>query len=289
MKRFVFLFALIFTAACSSTQEDKTNENQELRIITAGGTISEIVAALGLQNQIIATDRTSTFPKDLQQLPSIGYRNQIKAEGILSLNPYLVLIEEGYLNQEVVDQLQSTEIEIKQFQKPSSAEETLAMIEAIAIFFDLKEEGDSIIASVKKDLQELEEYKQASTDCGTALFVMARGPESLFMAGKESFATAMFDLAGVNSVVADFENFVPLTPEALISMNPDHIVLFESGLESLGGKAGLSKIPGMTETSAFQKDQIVALDGLYISGFGPRVGNAALDLAKAMRTPKNTP
>ncbi|MFC3416985.1 hypothetical protein [Algoriphagus hitonicola] len=45
----------------------------------------------------------------------------------------------------------------------------------------------------------------------------------------------------------------------------------------------------MTETIAFQKDQILALDGLYISGFGPRVGNAALDLAKAMRTPKTTP
>ncbi|MFC3416986.1 heme/hemin ABC transporter substrate-binding protein [Algoriphagus hitonicola] len=238
MKRLVFLFFLILSASCGTSEEAKSKASQERRIITAGGTISEIVAALGLQDQITATDRTSTFPAELQELPSIGYRNQIKAEGILSLNPSLVLIEEGYLNQEVIDQLQSAKIEIQQFQKPSSAEETLVMIEAVSNFFDLKEKGDSIISSVKKDLQKLEEYKQASTNSGTALFVMARGPESLFMAGKGSFATAMFDLAGVNSVAADFENFVPLTPEALIAMNPDHIVLFESGLESLGEKRG---------------------------------------------------
>ncbi|WP_297336261.1 ABC transporter substrate-binding protein [Algoriphagus sp.] len=288
MKRLGFLFALILTAACGSSPQEKKAENQEQRIITAGGTISEIVAALGLQDQIIATDRTSTFPKELQQLPSIGYRNQIKAEGILSLNPSLVLAEEGYLNPEVVGQLKNTSINYYEFKQPESPDETMALVQQLAEQFNLQEKGDQLISQIESDLVALEEFKsKTSQPEGTTAFVMARGPESLFLAGKGSFASHLFELAGVNSVAADFEDFVPLTPEALITMNPTHLVLFESGLESLGGKQGLGTIPGMRETKAFQQGNIIAMDGLLLSGFGPRVGQAALQLAKSIRENKN--
>ena len=63
---------------------------------------------LGLGDRIIATDRTSTYPEKMQSLPSIGYRNQIKAEGILSLAPDIILAEEDYLSDDVLDQLKLT-------------------------------------------------------------------------------------------------------------------------------------------------------------------------------------
>ncbi|MGM0944741.1 MAG: heme/hemin ABC transporter substrate-binding protein [Bacteroidota bacterium] len=287
MSRLLLLFGFLSVLACSPKETQETDSSAANSLVTAGGTISEIVASLGLQDQIIATDRTSTFPKELQQLPSIGYRNQIKAEGILSLNPSVVLVEEGYLNPEVVSQLKTTSITYKEFKQPESPEETIALVEEIAEFFDLQEKGEQLIAQIKSDLKALEQFKNETASEERAAFVMARGPESLFLAGKGSFAVNIFELAGVKSIAADFENFVPLTPEALIALNPDHIVLFESGLESLGGKQGLSKIPGMTETTAFQKDQIIAMDGLFLSGFGPRVGQAALQLAKSIRENKN--
>ncbi|KPQ20159.1 MAG: ABC-type heme uptake system substrate-binding component HmuT [Algoriphagus marincola HL-49] len=285
-KLFASLIVLLGVISCDSPQNSaETTETTLPKIVTAGGTISEIVVGLGLGDQIIATDRTSTFPASLQSLPSIGYRNQIKAEGILSLGPDMILVEEGYLNEEVISQIQSvSKIKLEVFPKTQSKEQTIALIQQIAAFFEMEEQGQAMIAELEKDLQNLNDFLSNSQPNGKAAFVMARGPESLFIAGDGSFSESIFGIAGVEQVETNFEDFVPLTPEALISLNPDYLVLFESGLESLGGKSGLTKIPGITETTAFQKDQIISMDGLYLSGFGPRMGKAALELAKATRT-----
>lgn len=283
------LTILLAAFACGSPEKSvESTETSLPKIITAGGTISEIVVGLGLGDQIIATDRTSTFPVSLQSLPSIGYRNQIKAEGILSLGPDMILVEEGYLNEEVIAQIQSiSTIKLEVFPKTQSKEETIALIQQIAAFFELDQKGQEMITELEEDLQSLNDFLSTSEANGKAAFVMARGPESLFIAGDGSFSETMFSIAGLEQVETNFEDFIPLTPEALISLNPDYLILFESGLESLGGKSGLTKIPGITETTAFQKDQILAMDGLYLSGFGPRMGKAALELAKATRTLKN--
>lgn len=283
------LTILLAAFACGSPEKSvESTETSLPKIITAGGTISEIVVGLGLGDQIIATDRTSTYPESLQSLPSIGYRNQIKAEGILSLGPDMILVEEGYLNEEVIAQIQSiSTIKLEVFPKTQSKEETIVLIQQIAAFFELDQKGQEMIAELEEDLQNLNDFLSTSEPNGKAAFVMARGPESLFIAGDGSFSETMFSIAGLEQVETNFEDFIPLTPEALISLNPDYLILFESGLESLGGTSGLTKIPGITETTAFQKDQIIAMDGLYLSGFGPRMGKAAIELAKATRTLNN--
>src|SRR5690606_9094188 len=111
-----FLF-LIFLS-CQSNQVKEEKEADSKTFITAGGTITEIVYELGFGDRIIATDITSTYPESMQDLPSIGYRNQIKAEGILALGADAVLVERGYLDQDVIQQLESTQIKVHQFEKP---------------------------------------------------------------------------------------------------------------------------------------------------------------------------
>jgi iron complex transport system substrate-binding protein len=123
MKYAIIAFVLLLVFGC---QEKRTSEQaQETRkLITAGGTVTEIVHELGFGDQIIATDITSTYPASMQELPSIGYRNQIKAEGILALGPNLILAEEGYMTPDVVSQLQAAGIEIKFLKKPTTIEGT---------------------------------------------------------------------------------------------------------------------------------------------------------------------
>jgi iron complex transport system substrate-binding protein len=55
--------------------------------------------------------------------------------------------------------------------------------------------------------------------------------------------------------------------------------MFTSGLASLDGKDGLANIPGISQTPAFQHDQIIAMDGHYLLGFGPRAAKAVGELA----------
>ncbi|MFC5626482.1 heme/hemin ABC transporter substrate-binding protein [Algoriphagus winogradskyi] len=273
---------LVVLAACSApSKEEETTA--ERKIITAGGTITEVVDALGYGDLIIATDITSTFPASMQDLPSIGYRNQIKAEGILALGPDLVLIEEGYLNPDVVTQLKAAQVNIEVFTKPTTVEGTKKLVTELATFFEEEDKGKEVNAAIDADIAALNSYLESEESKPKAIFVMARGPETVFIAGDKTFAAEMFELAEIEGTATGFDEFAPMTPESLVSMNPEYLVFFESGIQSVGGKDGLIAIQGIDQTTAFKENQIVALDGQYLSGFGPRVGKAALELAKAVR------
>ncbi|PRY84640.1 heme/hemin ABC transporter substrate-binding protein [Mongoliibacter ruber] len=273
--------AFCFLLSCQTAQ--KEDYQNQIQIITAGGTITEIVYALGFGEQIIATDITSTYPESMQELPSIGYRNQIKAEGVLSLGADLILAEEGYLTDDVVSQLKGSGIDIHFFKKPTHTSETQSLINDLAVLFDAEQKGKELINSLEADLSKLQQLKSMnSMDSPKVAFVMARGEEMVFIAGEDTFAATLIEMAGGISAGKGFKDFIPLTPEALVSMNPDYLLFFDSGIKSMGGIDGLNKIRGIDQTIAYQNDQILSFDGLYLSGFGPRVGQAAFELAKAL-------
>ena len=279
---FLYLLPILLVACQQPKEKAETPEGTPRQLITAGGTITEIVHELGFGKQIIATDITSTYPASMQELPSIGYRNQIKAEGILSLGADVILVETGYLNPEVIEQLKSAQVEVQIFDKPMKVEETYQLIDDLSQYLEVPEKGKQLREKLERDIQELESYKADHPKGAKIAFVMARGPETVFLAGEETFAAELFELSGLENTAQGFNGFIPLSPEALISMNPEFLLLFESGLATLGGKEGISKINGIIQTVAYKEDQIIAMDGNYISGFGPRVGKAALELAKTI-------
>lgn len=279
----LFLLPLLLIACQQSQEKVDTSQEASRRLITAGGTITEIVHELGFGDDIIATDITSTYPATMQGLPSIGYRNQIKAEGILSLGANVVLAEADYLNPEVIEQLRSAQVEVQVFDKPMKVNETYALIDDLSGYLKVPDKGKQLKEELQQDIQELESYRSAHPKKAKIAFVMARGPETVFLAGEETFAEELFGLAGLENTAQGFKDFIPLSPEALISMNPDYLLLFESGLATLGGKDGVKSIKGITETTAYKEGNIIAMDGHFISGFGPRIGEAALELAKAIK------
>ena len=50
----------------------------------------------------------------------------------------------------------------------------------------------------------------------------------------------------------------------------------------LGGKETLLANPAIAATPAGRSRRIVAMDGLLLLGFGPRIGDAVLELARAL-------
>lgn len=276
---------ILFAVACSPQGATDQSVMEDWKLITAGGTVSEVVAGLGYADQIIATDITSTYPASLQQLPSIGYRNQIKGEGLMALGADMILAEEGYLTEDVLAQLQLAGIAVKLFKKPTSIEGTFKLIEEIATFLEEPEKGEQLIQQVKTEQLELQAYLKANplANPPAIAFIMARGLETVFLAGDETFASEIIQMAGAQPAGTGFKDFIPLTPEAMVGMNPDYLLFFDSGLATIGGKDGVQQIKGANQTTAFQQGNILSFDGQYLSGFGPRVAQAALDLAKAIR------
>lgn len=80
-----------------------------LRIVSANGTLSEILVGLGLESQIVGVDVTSTYPASLEKLPKIGHNRNISSEGILALNPdVIVTSDQSMMSATVLKQLNSS-------------------------------------------------------------------------------------------------------------------------------------------------------------------------------------
>lgn len=259
--------------------------NSTERIIGLNGSTTEILFALGLDANIVGCDASSTYPKDVQKrLPSVGYQYRLNAEGILSLKPTLVIGRENVKPPQVVEQLRSAGVTVLLLTEPRTFEEAKQRLRTIGTAVNRQERAEELISALEKHIETLESKLaiREGQPKRKALFLYLRGPQTAFVLGKNSAAGAMIEIVGAANAAEKIEGTKPMTAEAVIASQPDVYILFESGLKSIGGVEGLLKVPGLAQTPAGRNKRVVAMDGLYLSGFGPRCGLAALDLFKGI-------
>ena len=273
IKRTVVLVVLLISTTYHGLWAQKPN-----RIITAGSVLTEIVCELGHCKEIVASDQTSTYPPEIKSLPSIGYRTGIGPEGILSQDPTLILVQKGYVRETLADQLANTGVAFYQFEKPVSLEDTKKLIVEIGTLLGEEAKANALIARMDKELSEVKDLLKKTAARPKVVFIYARGAGTQMIAGKETFTENLIRLAGGEPAV-DITGYKPLNTEALIVANPDYLLFGDDGLESVGGMAGASRIPGVDQTNAGRKQQIIALDMVMMSNFGPRLPRAVKALA----------
>ena len=271
MKRalfYIFLFLLIVCLPWVSYAQ---------RIITAGSALTETVCALGECDKIIASDRTSMYPAHIQKLPSIGYRSGINAEGILSLKPTLVIAEKDYVENTVLEQLSASGVEVVVVDRKYNVEDTRKFIIQIAAVLKRVAAGNELVAKIDRELAEANALLKSASTSPKVLSIYNRGTATISVAGKDTFGEIL-SYAGATSAVTDITGYKPLNTEAMIAANPDFLLMVSTGFESVGGIEGVLKIPGVAQTTAGKKRQIVAIESLKLTNFGPRFGEAVKEL-----------
>ncbi len=249
------------------------------RIVSLSGTISEIICDLGHQSQLVGVDVTSTYPATLDKLPKVGHNRNISAEGVLAQNPTLVVGTAESLKPEVAAQLKSAGVRVELFKQAYSVEGTKQLIKDVAAAFGASAEVPALLKKLDAQLVQVRKPAKAPK----VLFIYARGTGTMMVAGQGTQVEKIIQLAGGQNAATGFADFKPLTPEALVAANPDVLLLFDTGLSSLGGKSGLLQVPGIAQTTAGRTGRVVEMDGQLLTGFGPRLGLAASELAKKIQ------
>ena len=218
----------------------------------------------------MGVDVTSNYPEAVNQLEKVGYVRSLSAEKVLALAPTLVLGFSEGLKPEVQQQFKSAGLQTGIFTQEYSIAGTEKLILEMAWQFHKQQEADSLIERLHHDLAKVETLPVSPR----VLFIYARGAGAMMVAGNHTAPKKMIELAGGQNAISGFDDFKPLTPEALVNANPDIILLFDSGLQSLGGVKGLLSLPGVLQTRAGKNRHIIEMDGQLLAGFGPRVGEA---------------
>ena len=257
-------------------------QNGARRIVSIGGAITEFVYAMGHADRLVARDATSYMPPEAMDLPNVGYMRQLSVEGVLSMRPDMILAEEGAGPPETIALLKSAGIPYVEIPAVSSAEGVIAKGKAIA---EALGEEDMALDALRSDLAAAEKAAAAVDDRLRVLLALSAQGGRILAAGDKTEAQVIIEMAGAENAVTGFEGYKPLTDEAVISAAPDVILMIDRGDGSIdldAERAELLALPAIASTPAGKAGRFIRMNGLYLLGFGPRTGKAALDLNRAL-------
>jgi iron complex transport system substrate-binding protein len=237
------------------------------------GSVTEIIYAVGSQKELIGVDVTSTYPAAAEKLTNLGHVRKLAIESLLALNPTHVVMLEDEVSPDLKSKLKQAKIELVTFKHPNDLVGSKFLVKEVATWLGKEEASETIIANIDSEMKKAEKLSKKPK----VLFVYARGAGTLMVAGEDTPLEKMIVLAGGENAGKGFKDFKPLTSESVIAANPDVILMFTSGAQSLGPD-GIFNVPGVSATNAGKNKVLIQMDGQLLSGFGPRVADAIIEL-----------
>ncbi|ACM36968.1 ABC transporter substrate-binding protein [Agrobacterium vitis] len=255
---------------------------QASRIVSIGGTVTEILYDLGAGERIVAVDSTSLYPAEVSSKPNVGYMRRLSAEGILAQKPDLILTEAGSGPPDALAVLAQSGVALVNIPQQPSAETVASRIRAVGAAIGKGPQAEALASQFETQLDKLKtDLAHLPAQKKRVLFVLSIANGRIMAAGKETAADAMIRLAGATNAVGDSTGYKPLSDEAVIAAAPDIILTMDHGAAPLSAKE-IFALPALATSPAAQAQAFLSMDGLYLLGFGPRTADAARELASKL-------
>jgi iron complex transport system substrate-binding protein len=244
------------------------------RVVTLGGTVTEIVYQLGQGDKLVGDDLSSLYPEAATKLPRVGYYRSVPVEGVLSLKPDLVLASEQAGPPDALKRLADVGVRVVTVSDAPSVDSLKSRIRGIADALGVAPAGERMVEDVTRELARAEAVP--ATRARALLLINRTGsPKG---AGRDTAANEVMHLAGLVNVLQDQHGYKPLSAEAMGALAPDLIIVTQASLDAGGGMDAFLRMPGIASTQAAAKRRVVVMDDLLILGMGPRLPLALTQL-----------
>ena len=267
-----------FAAAALASTGPSAEAKPPARLVTIGGAVTNIVQRLGHGDAIVGIDSTSTSVELPGDPAELGFFRRVSVSGVLSLRPSHVLAVEETGPPALFDALASAGVEVTKVPTPNTVDGAAARIARLAEALGEAERGEEMVERLRRDLASVQRPDAEPS----VLFVYARGPGTLLVAGKDTGADAVIRLAGGRNAVDGVDGFKPFSSEAVLQAAPQMVLMTDGGLASMGGADGLRAHPILGKTPAVRSGRIISMDDLRLLGFGPELGAVVGELARRL-------
>ncbi len=269
MRRLLAAFSLVVISGAAWAAPE--------RVVSLGGSVTEIVYALGQGDRLVADDESSLYPESAQKLPRVGYYRTVPLEGVVSMKPDLVLASEHAGPPKTIERLAQLGIAVKTVSDGPSLDSLFQRIDQIAAILDVPQQGKVLSAGIRGEIAKA----QARQTHPLRAVVLVNRTGSFMGAGGHTAADAVLHLAGLDNALAGQNGYTPVSTEGLATLQPDLIVITTTSLQASGGLEAFKARSGVASTPAARNGRIAVLDDLLILGIGPRVAQALTQLKDA--------
>jgi len=286
----MFKRVLILVLACALTRCGRFGQKAAVggaqRIVCVGQAYNEIIYAIDAQANLVGVDYSSTFPPEIKKLPTVGYHRALSAEGILSLNPTLIIHDNNIGPEHVVRQLQDLKIPMKTFTaKNNSIEGTEALIRETGAYFHKDQRAEELCGKLGMDMAAAAEMvRQYKNRPRVAVIHFGRASNVYLVVGNggggdAASAGQMVEWAGGRMAIEKHGMQQMTSPEIVAESNPDVILMTEFGYDRLGSADQAKTLPGVAETNAAKNNHIYRIPEHELMYFGPDTGKNVIKLA----------
>ncbi|CAN7726096.1 ABC transporter substrate-binding protein [Phyllobacterium sp. LjRoot231] len=251
------------------------------RVVSIGGSITEIIFDLGEESRLVGRDTTSIYPEAANKLPDVGYMRALSPEGVLSINPTAIIAVEGSGPKEAIDVLKKASVPFVFIPENYTAASVSEKIRIVGKALGVDAKAETLSAEVEKNLAAAQAETKDIKVRKRVLFVLSAAGGKIMAAGTRTAANGIIELAGADNVVTEYSGYKTITDEAILTAKPDVILVMDGGGPRTTTDADLLANRAIAATPAGQSKTIVRMGGQYLLGFGPRTAKAVHDLAKA--------
>ena len=252
------------------------------RLVSIGGSLTEVIYALGEEKRLVARDQTATYPPAALALPDVGYMRALAPEGVLSVTPTALLVIEGSGPPEALDVLAHAGIDYQTVPESFSHDGILTKVRAVGQALGVVDKAEALAAELDASLKAVEARTSVVPERKKVLFILSTQGGKIQASGTDTAANGIIELAGAVNAITDYSGYKALTEEAIIAANPDFILMMDRGGDHGGTDAELLAHPAIALTTAGKNHAIIRLDGAYLLGFGPRTAAAVGELVDAL-------
>ena len=252
------------------------------RIVSIGGDITEMIYAMGQGDRIVATDSTSVYPAAAEETPKVGYMRQLSAEGVLSVEPDLILISGAARPAAAVELLRQSGVRMIEMEPVYTIEAITDKVRRVAQTLGVETESERLVAEIEADWADARAEIAAFDRDLSALFFAALRDGAPRAAGDDTAAAGIIRLIGAENVFAGQSGYKTLSLEAAVAADPDIILVMSHHAERVGGYDAVINHPALSLTGAAQNRRVFLVDQVTVMQFGPRAPRAVADLAKAI-------
>lgn len=284
----MFMMALSLNAKSKKTFIKKVKkapvetvkEEYPKSIVALSPAATEILYAIGAEDQIAAVSEFSDYPPEAAQKPVAGGFDgkTLSIETILSFQPDFVYLTDGMHNflTEPLD-----EYGIKWYMsKADSIEAIIQEITDIGKITGHETEALAVVTQMNEKLSAISKIEETEEEGPVSIYYEVWNAPFM-TAGASSFINDVIVHSGAVNIFADLEEAYPMiSEEALIARAPEVILLPRNNgvtAEDVKNRAGWESIPAVINNRIYVID-----DNLY-SRPGPRIADVVLDLSELIK------
>lgn len=254
------------------------------RIVSLIPSNTEILDALGLNDEIVGITTVDTYPEDLVEDPEISKIDafEFDIEQLLALEPTHILSHESSraMHESILEQIAAeTGAEVLYVEETETVDGIPETIIEIGRFIGETDKADEAADNLKEDIDTIsgDESQEENYD---AVIQIERSPE-FYTTGDNTFLHDVLEKLNVDNTFSDLDGFTSVSVETVIERKPDYIISV-SGVDEAGLNEEVADLPGIENLTIESEERQCAVDPDTVTRPGPRITEGMMEISECL-------